>query len=168
MDLGTTIVGIVIILICIIPFALMSINSRKKEKKLIQGLSDIANRNNCKISRHELWNNSIIGIDDTVLMIFFTRKSKDNETSQQINLTEIQKCRVINSSRTVSNKEGNFKVVEKLELAFSFQDKSKSEVVLEFYNADYDSLTLMGELQLVEKWCKIFNDKISEMTKQKK
>lgn len=168
MDLGTTIVGIVIILICIIPFALMSINNRKKEKKLLQGLTEIAESNNCKISRYELWNSSTIGIDDTSLMIFYTRKSKDIETSQQINLAETQKCKLVNSSRTVSNKEGNFKVVEKLELAFSFQDKSKSEVALEFYNADHDSLTLMGELQLVEKWCKIFNDKISEMTKQKK
>jgi hypothetical protein len=168
MDLGTTIVGIVIILICIIPFALMSINSRKKEKKLLQGLTEIAERNNCKLSRYELWNNSTIGIDDTSLMIFYTRKSKDIETSQQINLAETQKCRVINLSRTVRNKEGNFKVVEKLELAFSFQDINRGDVVLEFYNADYDSLTLTGELQLVEKWCKLFNDKISELSKQKK
>lgn len=146
----------------------MSINSRKKEKKLLQGLTEIAESNNCKISRYELWNSSTIGIDDTSLMIFYTRKSKDIETSQQINLTETQKCRVINLSRTVSNKEGNFKVVDKLELAFSFQDKNRSEVVLEFYNADYDSLTLTGELQLVEKWCKLFNDKISEISKQKK
>jgi len=53
-------------------------------------------------------------------------------------------------------------------LVFSFQDKGKNEVVLEFYNAEYDSSTLTGELQLVEKWCKIFNEKISEMTKPKK
>lgn len=146
----------------------MSINSRKKEKKLLQGLTEIAERNNCKLSRYELWNNSTIGIDDTSLMIFYTRKSKDIETSQQINLAETQKCRVINLSRTVRNKEGNFKVVEKLELAFSFQDINRGDVVLEFYNADYDSLTLTGELQLVEKWCKLFNDKISELSKQKK
>jgi len=168
MDLGTTITGIVIILICIIPFALMSINSRKKEKKLLQGLTEIAERNNCKISRYELWNSSTIGIDDTSLIIFYTRKSKDIETSQQINLVEIQKCRLVNLSRTVSNKDGNFKVIDKLELAFSFQDKNRNELILEFYNADYDSLTLTGELQLAEKWCKIFNDKISEMIKQKK
>lgn len=168
MDLGTSIVGVIIILICIIPFALMSINRRKKERKLLQGLTEIAQRNNCKISRYELWNNSTIGIDDTTLMIFYTRKSKDIETSQQINLAEIQKCRIVNLSRTVSNKDGNFKVTEKLELAFSFQDKNRGEVVLEFYNTDYDSSTLTGELQLVEKWCKLFNDKISETSKQKK
>ncbi len=168
MELGTTIVGIVIILICIIPFALMSINNKKKEKKLLRGLSAFAERNSFKISRYELWNNSTIGIDDTSLTIFYTRKSRDIETSQQINLAEIQKCRVINSSRTWSNKDGNFKVIDKLELVFSFQDKGKNEVVLEFYNAEYDSSTLTGELQLVEKWCKIFNEKISEMTKPKK
>lgn len=168
MDLGTTIIGIVFILICIIPFALMSIRSKKKKKKLLQGLFEIAEKNNCKISRYELWNNSTIGIDDTALMIFYTRKSKDIETSKQINLVEIQKCRVVNSSGTLGNKDGNLMVADKLELAFSFQDKSKNEVVLEFYNVNYDSLTLTGELQLIEKWCKIFNDKISEMSKQKK
>jgi len=70
MELGTTIVGIVIILICIIPFALMSINNKKKEKKLLRGLSAFAERNSFKISRYELWNNSTIGIDDTSLTIF--------------------------------------------------------------------------------------------------
>jgi len=168
MDLGTTIIAVVIMLICILPFALMSIKGRKKQEMLLQGLFGIAEKNNCKISRHELWNSSTIGIDDTALMIFFTRRSGDNETSQQINLAEIQKCRVINSGRTVSTKDDNFKVVEKLELAFSFQDKNKNEVVLECYNADHDSLNLSGELQLVEKWCKIFNDKIAGLTKQKR
>ena len=59
-------------------------------------------------------------------------------------------------------------VVEKLGIGFLYHDKNKNEVVLEFYNADYDSLTLTGELQLAEKWCNLFNEKISEIAKQKK
>lgn len=168
MDLGTSIVGLVIILICIIPFVIMSINNRKKEKTMLQGLFTFAERNNCKISQHELWNNSLIGIDETANVIFFTKKLKDNEISQQINLTEIQKCRVVNSSKTVNNKDDNFKVVDKLELAFIFNDKNKAEIIIEFYNADYDSLTLSGELLLVEKWCKIIRDRISATSRQKK
>ncbi|MCC6754323.1 MAG: hypothetical protein IT266_10120 [Saprospiraceae bacterium] len=168
MDLGTTITGIIILLICIIPFVIMYLNNQKREKKLLQELSTFAERNNCKISQHELWNNnSLIGIDETANMIFFIKKLKGNEIMQQINLTEIQKCRVINSGRTVSNKNGSHKVVDKLDLAFTFHDKNKEEIIVEFYNADYDSLTLSGELQLVEKWCKIINDRISS-SRQKK
>lgn len=167
MDLGTTIVGVIFILICIIPFALISINGRKKEKMFLQKLLDLASVNNFKISRYELWNNSIIGIDDNAFMVLFIKKSNNVETSQQINLAEIQRCRVINSSRIVSNKEGSFKVTEKLELAFSFQEKSKDEVALEFYNANQTNGTLMGELLLVEKWSKIFNDKLSEIKNKK-
>ena len=167
MDIGTSIIGIILILTCIIPFVIMNINSRKREKKLLHELFTFAERNNCKISQHELWNNSLIGIDETANVIFFTKKLKDNEISQQINLTEIQKCRVVNSSRTVNNKDGNFKVVDKLELAFTFHDKNKVEIIIAFYNADYDSLTLSGELLLAEKWCKIINDKISA-SRQKK
>ncbi|MCC6690035.1 MAG: hypothetical protein IT235_00755 [Bacteroidia bacterium] len=168
MDLGTTIVGIIITIICIIPFALISISRKKKEKKLLQELTEFAEKNNCKISRYELWNSSTIGIDDTSLMIFYKKKSEEINISQQVTLSEIQKCRVSNSSRTVSNKNGNYTVVEKLGIGFLYHDKNKNEVVLEFYNADYDSLTLTGELQLAEKWCNLFNEKISEIAKQKK
>ena len=161
MDIRTAITGIIIILICIIPFVIMRIKRRKREKQLLKEFFTAAERNNCKISQHESWNNSLIGIDETANVIFFTKKLKENDISLQINIDEIQKCRVINSNRTVSNANGNFKVVDKLELAFSFHDKIKGEIIIEFYNADYDSLIFSDELQLVEKWCKIINDAIT-------
>jgi hypothetical protein len=46
-------------------------------------------------------------------------------------------------------------------------DKNKPDTKVEFYNADYDRLTLTGEVQLSEKWCKILNDKIAELAKVK-
>ncbi|WP_428664357.1 hypothetical protein [Runella sp.] len=167
MDLGASIVGITIILICIIPFVLISRNSRKKKQQLVEKLSNYGEKNKYKISRYDLWRNSAIGIDDTALGVVFTRKTKDQETWQQIDLIEIQKCRLINSGRTVSHTNGNHKVIERLELAFTHRDKSKPETILEFYNTAYDSLTLSGELQLAEKWCAIFNDRIAAVVPQK-
>lgn len=161
MDLGAAIVGIVIIGICVIPFVFISANSRKRKERLLQGLFGYAEKNNSKISQYDLWNTSTIGMDDTALRIFFTRKVKDTETRQMIHLAEVQKCRVINSGRSVNTASGTNKVIEKLELAFTFRDKSKPETVLEFYNTDSDSLTLTGELQLTEKWNKIVNDCLS-------
>lgn len=167
MDIGATIVGIAIILICIIPFVLMSRSNRKKEQKLLQGLFDYAEQKNCKISQYDSWRHSTIGIDNTSLMIFFTKKVKEETIFRQINLAEIQKCQVINSGKTVSHSNSTHKIIEKLELAFTYWDKGRKESVLEFYNTEYHSLTLTGELQLVEKWCEIFNDKISTIAKQK-
>ena len=112
-------------------------------------------------------NSLTIGIDDTANMVFFRNETKDNEILQQINLSEVQQCRVVNSTRTVKNKNSNYSVVEKLELAFTNQDKNKKEIVLEFYNQFNDGLTVDGEVQFVEKWCNIINNKISFISKQK-
>ena len=161
MDLGATIVGMTIILMCIIPFVLISRNNRKQEQKLLEELVSDAEKHHCNISRHDFRRNSVIGIDDNARMAFFAGKVKNEQVRQHIRLAEIQKCRVINSGRIVHHSGSNHKVIEKIEMAFTFQNKNQPEALLEFYNRDYDSPTLTGELQLAEKWCKIFNDKIS-------
>lgn len=166
MDIGTTIIGIVIALICALPIILSIVNSSRRKKIILQKLFDFALKNNCKISQHGTCNNLTVGIDDTENMIFFTKKTKDNEVFQQINLAEIQLCRVINSTRNVKHKETSLLVVEKLELAFAYQDKNKKEFLIEFYNCVDDGQAFTGEVQFIEKWCKIINDKISTISKQ--
>lgn len=166
MDSGATIAGLVILLIIIIPFLRMRNSSAKKKKQMLKGLMDLASKNNCTIDQYDWWNKSSIGIDQSRQMIFFTHTVKGEDRPQQINLADIQQCRVVNASRTVTTKNGTYKLVEKLELVCSSLDKNRAEQVLEFYNSNYDSLTLSGELQLVEKWCKLLNDLISVRVKR--
>ena len=90
----------------------------------------------------------------------------DIETHQLVTLHEIQRCHVITATRNGSNEDGIFKIIDKLELVFEHRDKRKADTILEFYNADYSSPTLTGELQLVEKWCKMLNDKIAASKSQ--
>lgn len=167
MDFGTTIVGVIVLLICIIPFVVLNKNNRNRKKLVADRLSQLAERSNCSISQYDIWNNSAVGIDDTTHQAFFTRKINDSETAHQINLLEVQKCRVMNTGKAVNRAEGNQKVIEKLELVLTYRDKDKRETVLEFYNRDFDSLTLTGELQLTEKWGKIFNDTVLAFSMQK-
>lgn len=161
MDLSTTIMGIVILLICALPIILSAINRSRKKKKTLQVLFDFATKNNCKLNQYELSNNLTIGIDIAAQMVFFAKQSKDNVILQQINLSQIQKCRLVNSSRSVKNKESNFSVVEKIELVFTYQDKNKKDGIWEFYNHLTDGPTFSGEMLFIEKWCKFINDKIS-------
>jgi len=166
MDL-TTIITTGIILFCIVLFVLQSRNKKQKEAQFLQPLFELAEKNNCKISKYERLNNSFIGIDEVANIVFVVNNVNSIESSQQIDLADILKCRVIESSRTVSTKEGSIKVVDKIELALVNPDKNKPDTKVEFYNAEYDRLTLTGEIQLSEKWCKILNDKIAELTKVK-
>ena len=166
MDL-TTIITIAIILFCILLFALQSRKKKQKETQLLQPLFELAQENNCKISKYERLNNSFIGIDEVTNFVFEVSNANSIESSQQIDLRGILKCRVIEASRTVSTKGGSLKVIDKIELALVNPDKNKPDTKIEFYNAEYDRLTLTGEIQLSEKWCKILNDKIAELAMAK-
>ena len=108
-----------------------------------------------------------IGIDETVDMVFFIKIVNHIEMAQQVSLKEIQKCRVGEITRTGTDANGFFKLVDRLDLVLEHKDKNKADALLEFYSADYCSPTLSGELQLAEKWCKILNDKIAASVTKK-
>jgi len=165
MDSGTTIAGGIFILFCIILFILVNRSKKKKEKQFLLPLSRLAEKENCKVSRYDIWNDSVIGIDEATSLVFVIRKINDTETSQRINLAEIFRCRVAEVSRISGPKEGNLKAFDRIDLVFVCKDKSKADIVVEFYNANTDRLTLTGELQLAEKWCMLLSNKVASISK---
>jgi hypothetical protein len=162
MDSGAISLGIIILIFGIIAI-IANINSKKKSKKLLQPLFDLAKEHHCNITQQSHWNNSTIGIDEAKGAIFFVRKAGEVEISRYILLADCQSCKLMNKSRNVKTNEGNYLAIDKLGLIFTGNDKSKEEITLEFYNADYDSLSLKGELQMAEKWNKIANEKIDSL-----
>lgn len=157
MDSGTIIFIAIIVLGCVIPIVLINSSKKKKEKLFLQALFNLAEKSNCKISAHDLWKGTGIGIDKEARKLFFIRKAANDEEAKEIDLSEIQKCRVVNTNRTVKYNESTQTVVDRLELAFSNKDKNIPEVIFEFYNSKYDNPTLHTELQLAGKWLEIVN-----------
>jgi len=160
MDLSTTLIGLAILLFCVIIFAILTRNNNKKEKQLLQSLKDLAEKNNGRITLFDTWNNSAFGIDDNTNIVFAIKTINNAPISYQVPLAEISHCRVINIKSSKSTEDDNFRPVEKLQLAFTHHDKNKPEVIFDFYNAANDYSLLNGELQLIEKWRKIANDKL--------
>ncbi len=164
MDTPTIFTALIIVLLFITPFVLINRHNRKKEQPLLEALWAIAKKNNCDVSQHDVWNNTAIGIDKANSMVFFTQKLNSIKTAQQLALAEIKKCRIVSTNKITGNKDdGNFKEVDKLELAFAYKEKNNAETVLEFYNSGINSSSLTGELELAERWCKIANDTIKAM-----
>ena len=165
MDSSIIVIGGIIVLFGITLYVLISSSKKRKEAQFLQPLSQLAEKDNCKISQYDIWNNSVIGIDATQDMVFAIRRTKEKETSIVVNLAEIFRCKVAEISRTSGPKEGNIKAFDRIELVFSNKDKSKADVVVEFYNGNTDRLTLTGELQLAEKWCMLINNKAASLNK---
>lgn len=167
MDLHSTITIISIVLLVVIFYLINKISKKKKEARHLQTFYGLAEKNNCTISEYERWNSSIIGIDADRNHVFVLRKTNDIESTQIINLADFQKCRVNESSRVVSSKESSTKVVDRIEITLSNLERNKPDTTIEFYNTAYDSLIVVRELQVAEKWSKIINDKLLELARMK-
>lgn len=159
MDLNSAIAGAIMIAICILPFISMSRSRKKRDKQMLQSLTEIAKQHYCQISQHEFCGNFVIGIDEIKNSIFFHKHLKNNIIEQFIDLTNIKNCKVINLGRSIKTEEGIQKVIDKLELAFIPTSKDKSEITLEFFNSDVTT-QLYGELPTIEKWSKLINDRL--------
>jgi hypothetical protein len=173
MDSNTTISGgIIFILFCIILYVLVNRSKKKKEKQFLIPLRRLAEKDNCEISHHDIWSNSIIGTDNLTNHVYFIKQLFNNTTTLSINLNEILKCRmnevgqtVALASRTKGIKGNVIKTFDKVELVFINRDKNKSDVIAEFYNKETGNPSLSGEFQMAEKWCKIANDRIALISK---
>ncbi|MGV8947118.1 MAG: hypothetical protein ACOH1N_11865 [Lutibacter sp.] len=159
MNLGTFIVGIIAIGICVLPFVLMIGGRKKKKRKLLLLVSEMAKENNCKISQYEFCDDFIIGLDEIANFLFFFRKSNSKEMSEQINIKEIKTCKIKRTGHYENTKEGGNSTIEKLELQLSYIDKNKTDLLLPFYNEEED-VQMSGEIQVIEKWNEIVNKRL--------
>ena len=143
----------IIILAIVSLIVLIKRRNRIRKKNLFSVLQSFAKENNSEISSCDQWDKTLIGIDTSEInSLFFIRTISDTEFREVINLSEVKKCRLIKTERTEFYHKENVNVIDKIELVFSFFDTPKPDIRLEFYNTDYDKLTLSGELQLAQKW----------------
>lgn len=147
MDSTSLTIGIILVIVCVLPFILFSVNNSKKRKKRIENLVKKAKESNATIQEKDDWNQSIIGIDKTNKMLFFSKKSEEIDKFISINISELLKCRI---ERT----ENKHKVLEKLELELTFA--SKPTVVLEFFNKD-ETRIILNEIEIIQKWQTLLN-----------
>lgn len=159
MDLGSISIGAILLAICIVPFILMSRGRNKIKKQLLQSLNGTAKQHNCQISQYEFCGDYLIGIDEVKNVAFFHKHSKDSVIEQFVDLANFKNCKIINLSRLITNKEGNYKIIDKLKLSLMPILNNNPEMILEFFNSDINA-QLYDELQSIEKWSRIINERL--------
>ena len=149
MDLGSALVGLIIIVICIVPFVIMSQGNRKTKKQKLAALEHIAHEQNCSISQHDVCGDFVIGFDDRKKHVFFYKEYNDKKEETFVDLAHVKDCKIIKEDKRINNKSGAYSIIDKLNL--SFKTTNNKEIRMEFYNSDVN-LQLSGELQMIEKW----------------
>ncbi|SEP61202.1 hypothetical protein [Flavobacterium urocaniciphilum] len=145
MDFSFISIAITLFVVCVLPFLLYSLKNNKKRKIRFLNLEKIANQNNAVIHEKDIWNQSIIGIDNKNKMLFFSKSSDEFDKFISVNISDLHSCSI---EKTVSN----HKAIEKLELELKFADKPT--IVLEFFNIKVSRI-IINELELIQKWHKL-------------
>ena len=166
LDTGTTIVGLIIIAICVASFMWMSRSGKSKHVTLLKMLDSFAQQNNYTLALSDACATVSIGLDASRRKLFYLKKRGQQHDMQLFDLLEYEKSYVVSDTRTAGEK-GELKAVDRLVLVLSAGKRKESDAMLEFYNVEYDSLRLMGESQLIERWSVIVNEAIANVAGNK-
>ncbi len=166
MDLSSSIIGAILLAVCVLPLVLLGRKSGKKEKVLLRMLQAEAQQEGCIVNTYEFSGDCVIGLDETANQLFFAKKTDKEESSKSVKLNEIQNCRLITTGELAKNTDSSQRTMETLGLAFRSVKKETPEFTLEFFNTQ-DSIQLNGELQLAEKWVRIVNTRVPKLQKVK-
>lgn len=161
MDLASTIIGISLLLLFVVPVILLNRRRKNKEKIFKQKLFSMAENESCTIQEFETWNNTGIGYDQNSSKVFFVKKIAYKEIKDDIDLKEAISCQLLNTNHSVNTNDGVKLIVEKLELIFTL--KNNKEKTLLMYDNDFDNSDLDGEVQIANKWQSKFTKELESL-----
>jgi len=165
MNLGSLIIGIVLVLLFVVPIYFFSRKNADKERKLLAYFKNMANQQGLNVSQTEIWDSIyFIGIDQEADKIFYLKKTEENEEKVLIGLREIEKCRVDNVIRTIKEGKYTTSITDRIDLKIKLKNSNAFEKTIEIYNAHGNgNIILSDQLHLAEKWTKIINQKINSI-----
>ena len=155
------ITGLILILVCVLPFIIVNQINQGRNRKYLKQLQVLAAEMNARITQYETWSGAAIGVDEHDKHLFFIKKVKDEFRNTHINLNNVKNCRVIHAEKSATQNSKPGASHGRIDLVFTSREKNEPDSSLEFYNADYDSISLSHELQLTDKWSGIMNKLIN-------
>jgi hypothetical protein len=164
MDLESALIILIMLSLIIIPIMIINYKKKVRDRKFMQSLFDLAAKSHCKLTVHDKLEHIVIGIDHIAHKLFFIRSIEGISSEIEVDLTEVTKCRYINTNRSETDNKSSQTIIEKLELGLSFNDPKKPDLALEFYNSKYDSLSLRGEPELAFKWSDLINEELQDLS----
>jgi hypothetical protein len=161
MDFATALIGLAVLAAITLPFLLMGRSQGKQDKQLQAAFSQAAAQNGLNIAQKDFWARKYgIGIDPHAHKLLYLKMKGEEQKILLIDLAQVEKCRLVNQSRGVKTHQTAGKVIEHLELRFTFHQPGTAEQVVEFYNVD-ESLTMGKEVLLMEKWNQLVQEQLT-------
>ncbi len=94
MELNSTLIGIIVLLLIFIPVGYLIISSSGKNKKLKKTLADISKAKGINLRDIDVIGNLVIGLDDVSKNLVYASKLNLADDFKIVNLEEVKDCRV--------------------------------------------------------------------------
>ena len=151
MNIATTIIGLALLGLFILPVIFISKSGRGKEKRLLKEVLAEASKNELIITESDSWNESALGIDEKNDKIIYIDESGTEKINTIFSLKDVKSFKTIPDFKTKKRQNSNYKNEKKLSLSFIFMDPAKSDINITFYIAGFGKMTDAEQL-LFEKW----------------
>ncbi len=162
MDLATALIGSILLILSFSPFIFYYFYNKSRENKLYNLLTSLAQSQSSVITKYEVCNDFIIGLDESSRTLFFCKESKEKKIQKHISLKDVIGCKIVKTSNHVDSKSNGFIAIDFLGLSIEYVDERKPVDVLEFYDSSVNH-QLSGELQMIEKWKTIISSKLKSL-----
>lgn len=162
MDIGTIIIGAMTIGLFILPFAVTGRGKKKREKRLLEALTQEAAKQGSSLTQVEYCGYQALALDATSKKLYHAKLEENHQTSGQMDLSTVKRCRMVKTARTIQGSDGNTQVVDWVALVFSHKDPSKGETHWVLFDSE-EHFQLVGELQLAEKWAERVNEHLKQI-----
>ena len=160
MNISLFLIGMLFLAFFIVPVIYIHRVQKNKGKKLLKHFAELALENGIKINDSDIWNeNNCIGIDETNGKIFLLNKTDENEETTQINLNDVNQCKLSPTYRKVKGDKSSG-ITERIDIIFILNE-GNAEKVINIYNIN-SGATISEEPALAEKWFNRANEYIKK------
>ena len=162
MDKGSIIIGLGIIILVVLPFVLPSFFKHRRENRLKNRLRHMAGKAGFEVSESDVWGKiHAIGIDDRAERIIYYSALNNSGTPDIISLNDVGGCRIVQADSTQKCQYGGPQTAYRLFLVFTFNESSRGEKAIEFYN-NASFAPVDHDMTLIEKWVGIVRQNLKK------
>lgn len=159
MDISTTIVGLVLLLLGVVPFVLIRLSIKRKLNKTRLAFQEIAKSKNLNLAICDVNDHVFIGIDKDKSALFY-QYQEEGSAASEISIKQIKSCQYTENVRVAGSNHRNDRFIEQIALDLHFHSGSKP-IKLEFFSSR-NGLLPNGEKEFCEKWAGIISSEIEK------
>lgn len=93
MEFSSTLVGIIITVVMLVPVVFLIMSATGNDKKVIKSVKQLSETNGITLKTIEVIGNCVIGVDEVSKKLVFTSKSNPSADFKIINMEDVKDCR---------------------------------------------------------------------------